>query len=436
MNISLFSLLKEKSIIFILICLTPFLLVTGPFLSDLAVVIIAIACILNFLRIKFFPYHEKFVKVFIIFFLLIFISSILSDNISFSLKKTIPYLRFLFLSLSIMYMMKNDNNFLKFFSNFLIITYSAVLIDGYIQLIFGVNILGMELHHFSRLSSFFGDELILGSYLVRFLPLFVFSLIYLKFDKKKIIILILISDFLIFHSGERTAFIFSLIVTSFLFIQIQRFRLISLIYFIVFACFVFITTKNTVISSRIDQTLVEIGISNKFKPGYTLDEVNKKNIQKKIFKSINFYSPMHENYFLTSINMFKDKHLFCHVPNSYRLKCSLSKYKLDHHSCSTHPHNTYAQLLSETGIFVFVLFLLIFLYFIFISFRHLIYSFGTLKKHKFILNELELCLISSFLVTLLPFAPSGNFFNNWLSIIYFIPVGFYIGLKYIKCSNE
>ena len=29
-------------------------------------------------------------------------------------------------------------------------------------------------------------------------------------------------------------------------------------------------------------------------------------------------------------------------------------------------------------------------------------------------------------INLFPFSPSGSFFNNWLSIIYFLPLGFYI----------
>jgi len=33
------------------------------------------------------------------------------------------------------------------------------------------------------------------------------------------------------------------------------------------------------------------------------------------------------------------------------------------------------------------------------------------------------------LIQILPFIPSGNFYNNWLSIFFFLPIGFYFALK-------
>ena len=59
--------------------------------------------------------------------------------------------------------------------------------------------------------------------------------------------------------------------------------------------------------------------------------------------------------------MFKDKPILGHGPKSFREKCS----QLDYYSvrsCSTHPHNTFIQLLSETGIIGFALPFLLFSY--------------------------------------------------------------------------
>ena len=47
-----------------------------------------------------------------------------------------------------------------------------------------------------------------------------------------------------------------------------------------------------------------------------------------------------------------------------------------------------------------------------------------IKKYYF--NELEVCLLGSILITIWPIAPSGNFFNNWLSIVYYLPVGIFL----------
>jgi hypothetical protein len=35
-------------------------------------------------------------------------------------------------------------------------------------------------------------------------------------------------------------------------------------------------------------------------------------------------------------------------------------------------------------------------------------------------------MLSAIFVTLWPIIPSGNFFNGWLNIIYYLPIGFLI----------
>ena len=42
------------------------------------------------------------------------------------------------------------------------------------------------------------------------------------------------------------------------------------------------------------------------------------------------------------------------------------------------------------------------------------------------MTNFQICLIFGFITTLLPFVPNGNFFNNWVSMIIFYPVGFYL----------
>ena len=41
--------------------------------------------------------------------------------------------------------------------------------------------------------------------------------------------------------------------------------------------------------------------------------------------------------------------------------------------------------------------------------------------------------ISAIFVNIWPLIPSGNFFNNWLSMFYFYPIGLYL---YFKHKNE
>ena len=92
--------------------------------------------------------------------------------------------------------------------------------------------------------------------------------------------------------------------------------------------------------------------------------------------------------------------------------------------CTTHPHNFYIQLLSETGIIGFITIFSIFIYLIFLVLRNYFFSFQ--KKQKNLMTNFQICLIVGFITTLLPVIPNGNFFNNWINMIIFYPVGFYL----------
>ena len=108
-------------------------------------------------------------------------------------------------------------NFLKLFLTSIIV----LVFDALLQFNTGTNIFGWEKIVPQRVSGFFGDELVLGSYLVRFLPLIVGLYIYVYFNEfnfNKTLILFLI--ILIFYtgitiSGDRSAFYLSLLFYHF-----------------------------------------------------------------------------------------------------------------------------------------------------------------------------------------------------------------------------
>ena len=49
------------------------------------------------------------------------------------------------------------------------------------------------------------------------------------------------------------------------------------------------------------------------------------------------------------------------------------------------------------------------------------------------MNGFEISILACFFSILWPLSTSGNFFNNWMNIISFFPLGFYL---YINKSNE
>jgi O-antigen ligase len=139
-------------------------------------------------------------------------------------------------------------------------------------------------------------------------------------------------------------------------------------------------------------------------------------------KKINLFSIVHESHYLSAYKMFLDKKFLGIGVRNFRNFCSQPEYFGAHErSCSTHPHNTYIQILAETGLIGFAFIILILFYFIF---KCVLHFKGAIFQKKYYFNDFEICLLAAILITIWPFVPSGNFFNNWISIIYYFPVGF------------
>ena len=90
---------------------------------------------------------------------------------------------------------------------------ALIIIDSLIQYFYGKNIFGYEILR-GRVSSFFGDELILGGFILRLIPFLLIYLIMNNFiSDKKInyyhLFLLALGCLTIYLSGERTSFFFT-----------------------------------------------------------------------------------------------------------------------------------------------------------------------------------------------------------------------------------
>ena len=109
--------------------------------------------------------------------------------------------------------------------------------------------------------------------------------------------------------------------------------------------------------------------------------------------------------------------------------CKKEKYKTytkDDHSvdgCQSHPHNFYLQLLTETGPLGLLPVVFVFLGIIFIYLKELYYL--SIKRKK-TYNDFFIIISSSIVINLWPFIPTGNFFNNYVSFLIYLPAGFIV----------
>jgi O-antigen ligase len=122
--------------------------------------------------------------------------------------------------------------------------------------------------------------------------------------------------------------------------------------------------------------------------------------------------------------MFKDKPINGYGNKMFGHKC-FKEYFINDGRCSSHPHNFLAQILVETGLIGLIFYSLL----IFNLFKE-IFNF------KNILNGTVLILVISILINFFPFFPTGNIFNNWLNILFYLPISFYIFLKDDYSNNN
>ena len=127
---------------------------------------------------------------------------------------------------------------------------------------------------------------------------------------------------------------------------------------------------------------------------------------------IYIFSKEHTHHYISAFRMFLDNKVLGVGVKNFRNFCNDEKYKISRDSCSTHPHNTYIQILTETGIVGFLFLLTVLIYFCKYILKHFILKF----KGKYYFNDFEICILSGIAIYLWPIVPTGNIFNNWLNI--------------------
>ena len=416
-----------------LILLLPAALVSGPFFSDLIIVILGLFFIYNYFEYKN-KYRENiYLFFFLLFSLLITLISIFSNYTIHSLSSSIFFFRFIFFAYAFAFLLLKY----KFLNKILFISLSIFLIflslDAFFQYIFGYNFFGFknqypwtsqygdgELH---RVSGLFREELKLGSFLFKMFTIST-ALFFLqqKISRKyfQIFIITFISIFItILITAERTALMHLLmfIVIGFIFFDFNK--KIKFIFFVVLSSLIVLFfSLDTNLKMR---HLTILDTFNTIK-NTIMNFDDSKNDKNYIFTS------HHSKHYETAWNMFKNNKIIGVGPKNFRKLCDHKDYKIHKYGCSSHPHNIYLQLLSETGLLGFAMIFCFFLYHCYLLIK--LFIFKNFIKNSVIKNyNSYVAMLITININLLPLSPSGNFFNNWNSIVFFMPLGILIYLN-------
>ena len=426
----------DKILIYILI-LFPFSLAASIFVADMLCVIISILLLYLFINSNNRNYLKQIKNYIFIFCLLygtILISFYLSEFKSKSLLPSLFYFRYFLLSLCIYYLLKKYNFLKNFFLLIIFFNFCVIFFDGIFQQLFNFNLLGYKKagidldYSTSHITSFFNDEKKLGSYVVRLLPVFL-SLIYLNDinSKKYELMMLFFSSIIIFYSSERTALLLFFVICFFYFLISSHKRYIIISLLIIFVT-LFSFEKNLTFK-YIHFTFEQTGLNNLFKDYKPKQPFNE--------EMIRYYSKEHEDLSYTAYQIFKKNYLFGSGIKTFFNECQkMSKENIEIKNernnkllCSNHPHNTYIQILSEIGIFGFLIIFLLFCKSFLDNIRILfLKKLTSINKSYYFINL-------SIIINIMPLVPSGSVFNNWISLMIFFPVGFYLFI-HEKNNNE
>ncbi len=430
--------LYQASIYFLF--LIPIVFVVGIAVTETLVLLITFYF---FYENKNLEFYKNRIIIFLIFFsIYIAINGYLQigDNLKYS---SIFHIRYVFLSIAVFFILEGNKKVLLLVNNkflkFLIVFLFFIFFDSFFQFFNGKNTFGFEIYQ-GRITGIFNDEAILGGFLVKLLPLVMLILTFNNFDfrKKSIFLYFFLSLYFltIYLAAGRVSFFLLLFFSFFVILIIKNLRKIYLISLGVMIFFV-ITFSFLKIgkSDPFDRIFIKSfnQITNhlffELDPNYYKNKDNP-DLKKEIIDNIMVYSDDHQGHYVLAYELFKKSPFFGVGPKGFRYYCRKVDYAPPYPNavCSTHPHNIVAQILSETG-------LVGFFFYLFSIFFIILNILKLFKKRISVIDKNCFLLMSgALLMIFFPLLPSGNFFNNWMSIINYYYIGFY--LYYFKKIYE
>jgi len=412
---------KSKKIIFInfLFFFIPISIILGNSVLNTNIILIDLAFLFLFFKDR----NNK-INFSLPFFFLILTNIFLLTNVylsDYQKVSSIAYLGFvkhLIFFFALIFLLKKIEDFEIDFSKCIFFILIFVGFDTFIQFYFLKDIFGFEISasHGRRLSGPFDDEYVVGSFLSKlvFLSLITFYFYKVKFYFRYLYLFSILV--IIILSFERAA---AIMVTagSLLYLTIDRSinikqKLFSylLIIFITMSLFLHVGDLK---KHFVDRTLEQFGFIH--------TEENRKH-----FSILDSHWGAH---YLTAVEIFKNNKYLGSGIKTYRFECKDKKYEKiksveKDARCSTHPHNIYFEILSETGLFGFSFFIIAVLC-IFIK----LFKIAFTSKKK----EAQAVFVS-FFIMFWPLQTTGAFFSTWSGVFYWIVLAFsyYFAFKKVQ----
>tara|TARA_B100000989_G_scaffold232964_1_gene179738 strand:+ start:959 stop:2227 length:1269 start_codon:yes stop_codon:yes gene_type:complete len=409
------KILNNFSLIFLFIL--PIAYIFSPPLINLSVLVI----IVNFIYALIIAKNKSLFsdKLFIflfIFWLYISIQSLFLENANFF--KSFTFVRFIFLPFAICYLLKVNYDKISKLNLFYFIILALVIMDLFFQYLTGIDILGYRVElingydassdnwrdlQIQRFSGPFGYEIRAGTFIL-FFGIICISL-YSNFYKKKNFFLQSFSFFILIVSviitGDRAPLV-TLFITFLMYILFSKFQLkyyLSIFVTSILLFSLFLSFSKTTNFRYIENAKILMSSTN---------EVGQKSQIVKTLKD----NPWSAHY-LTAYEIFKSSVFFGKGIKSFRIECE--KYPnidsaYSHSRCSTHPHNVFMEVISETGLVG--LFLLCSALAIYI------------KRYYNTSISFDNIAFFFLLAMLLPIKPSGALFSTWFGSLIWILMGF------------
>ena len=390
---------------FSLVLLFPIFLIAGNFLINSFYVLISILSVLNFGRNKVF-FKSNVFYLLIFFLIYLSINLLFSVNIENSYPRVIKFLLIILFINEIFNFNNKSENYFEKIIKFWAILFFIVTIDIIFELIFGFNTLGFKSYMEGRIASFFGNELVVGTF-YHFFSLFVLSyFIKNKSSNFLIISLIVLIICISFMIGERANFIklfLSLFLLSFLILKINYVKKIIIIFLTLLILGTTLTLNDDLKKRYYNQMSV----------------INSLDGFKKFFKESQYGAHQYTAYEIFKDNIFFGVGLKNFREESKKNIYENSEYKKTNERQATHPHQVHLELLCEIGLIGYILFLILIFFSVIISTKNYL-----IKK-----NPYQLSCIIFIMSCLIPLIPSGSIFSTFFGGIFWFSFGLMISFN-------